>query len=442
VAALTGHLHPIPPPSGLPATAAALPALVVARAYASGITAVTGVEAISNGVSVFRPVEWRNARRVLTWMGAILAVSFTGITLLAWRLRPVPTERRTLVSELGAALFGRTAGGRAALLILQVTTTAILVLAANTSFSDFPRLASFHAADGYLPRPFLRRGPRLVFSVGIVTLAVLAMTVTIVLGADVHRMIPLYAVGVFASFTFSQAGMTRRHLRLRQKGWRTGLLINGVGVLGSGSALVAILVTKFTHGAWVVALLIPAGVGFTLCVRRYYDHVDGWLAQPHTGHADWRRHVCVVAVGAADGMARRGLELARRLQPDELHAVHVEVDPEETKRVVARWQAMDLGVDLEVVPAPYRERGGPLLAAVRQSRQAGATMVTVVICRLVVRWWQRPLLSDDTAAVRAALLGEPGVAVIENELAFRAGDRRAGRPAPTAPSADSSHRDR
>ena len=523
-AAVTGHLHPLPPPPGLPSAGAALPALLVVRAYASGITAVAGVEAISNGVSVFRPVEWRNARRVLTWMGAILAVSFSGITLLAWRLQPVPSERRTLVSQLGAALFGETGSGRAALLVLQVATTAILVLAANTSFADFPRLASFHARDSFLPRSFMRRGPRLEFTVGIVTLAVMATTVMIVLGADVHRMIPLYAVGVFASFTFSQAGMTRRHLRVRQDGWRTGLLINTVGALGSGSALLAVLVTKFAHGAWVVVVLIPAGVGLTLAVRRHYQRVDGWLAKPSTGCACWRRlrvvigltrpdaamaaaarnyaaglepeegvdvttianrrraraalgdirrrqilgsltllvvplrlgeglpppwaparlflrgvrqlsdaaagtlvvdqdrattrgaHACVVAVGAADGLARRSLALARRLRPDELHAVHVELDPEEAKRVADQWRKTDFGIELETVPAPYRERGGPLLAEVRRLRQAGAAVVTVVIGRLSVRWWQRPLHCDDTAAVRAALRGEPGTAVTEHLL--------------------------
>jgi hypothetical protein len=532
VAALTGHLHPLPPPPGLPTATAAVPALLLLRAYASGITAVTGVEAISNGVSVFQPVEWRNARRVLTWMGAILAVSFTGITLLAWRLQPVPTERRTLVSELGAALFGRTPAGRAALLVLQVATTAILVLAANTSFSDFPRLATFHAADGYLPRPFLRRGARLVFSTGIVTLAVVATTVMIVLGADVHRMIPLYAVGVFASFTFSQTGMSRRHLRLRQEGWQLGLLINALGALGSGAALVAILVTKFAHGAWVVALLVPAGVRFALAVHHHYERVDAWLTRPETGRARWRelrvvigltrpdpaaetaarayaaelepgagvnvttigagrgaraafddvrrsqepaslalllfplapgvdppppwspagtllrrvrrlpdaavatlvvdparpassgrRHACVVAVDAADGLARRGLEIARRLHPDEIHAVHVEVDPAETAGTVATWESAGLGLELRILAAPYRERGGPLRAEVLRLEEEGATAVTVVVCTPGPRWWQRPLYRADTSIIRRALRDLPGAAVVDHRLPLLTNER-------------------
>ncbi len=151
-------------------------------------------------------------------MGAILALSFSGITLLAWRVHPVPSERRTVVSQLGEVVFGRSPAGRVALLLLQVATTLILVLAANPSFADFPRLASFHAGDGYLPRPLRRRGRRLVPSIGITALAVISTAVVVGLGADVHRMIPFYAVGVFTSFTFSQAGMTRRHLRLREPG--------------------------------------------------------------------------------------------------------------------------------------------------------------------------------------------------------------------------------
>ncbi|MDQ1518002.1 MAG: hypothetical protein QOE80_3832 [Actinomycetota bacterium] len=524
VSGLSGRLHPLPPASGLP-VASAVPLLVLVRAYASGTTALTGVEAISNGVPIFRPVEWRNARRVLTWMGAILAVSFSGITLLAWRVHPVPTERRTVVSQLGEVVFGRSPAGRVALLLLQVATTLILVLAANTSFADFPRLASFHAGDGYLPRPLRRRGRRLVPSIGITALAVIATAVVVGLGADVHRMIPFYAVGVFTSFTFSQAGMTRRHLRLREPGWQQGLLVNALGAAGSGLALAAVLVTKFTHGAWVVALLVPAGVGLSLAVHRHYQRTDAWLAGPAAGRAGWHgtqvviglprsdgvveaaarryaarlqpsggsdvrcvgrrpaaratvdelrrraapgcltvvvvpvradegfppwspvprflrraarlehvavttvatgrdrppsggRHACVVAVGGADGLARRGLAIARLLQPDELHAVHVDVDPEETAEAVERWESAELGVELRILPAPYRERAGPLRAEVQRLQQSGAEFVTVVVCTLRLRWWQRPLYRFDTDTIRQGLATVPGAAVVEHRVAL------------------------
>jgi hypothetical protein len=524
-AALTGRLHPLPPPTTLPA-ASVVPLFVIVRAYASGTTALTGVEAISNGVSIFRPVEWRNARRVLTWMGAILAVSFTGITLLAWKLHPFPSERKTVVAQLGDVVFGPTPVGRLGLLLLQVATTAILVLAATTAFNDFPRLASFHAADGFLPRPLRRRGSRLVPSVGIVALAVVATTVVVVLGANVHRMIPLYAVGVFTSFTFSQAGMMRHHLRHREEHWRRGLILNGLGALGSGLALLAVLVTKFTHGAWIIVLLVPAGVLLSLAIHRHYQRADAWLAAPDSGRADWRRtravvalsrpdraleaaarryvdhlrpeagievevlsrrgrirpalrrirerapagcltvivvplragqglpppwspvsallrragrlddvavvgvvvdpderpaggrHACLVAVGGADALARRGLAVARLLHPDEVHAVHVEVDPDEAARAVATWESSGLAVELRILPAPYRERGGPLREEVQRLRRTGAEVVSVVICTLRLRWWQRPLYLADTGTIRRALAAVTGAALVEHRLPY------------------------
>ncbi|MDQ1493307.1 MAG: hypothetical protein QOJ23_5821 [Actinomycetota bacterium] len=521
-AALSGRLHPLPPPPGLP-MASTVPLLVLVHAYASGTTALTGVEAISNGVSVFRPVEWCNARRVLTWMGAILAVTFSGITLLAWRVHPVPNERRTVVSQLGEVVFGRTPVGKLGLLLLQVATTLILVLAANTSFADFPRLAGFAAGDGYLPRPLRRRGSRLVPSIGIIALAVIATGVVVGLGADVHRMIPFYALGVFAAFTFSQAGMTRRHLRLREPGWQHALVLNALGAAGSGLALAAVLVTKFTHGAWVVAVLLAAGLALSLAIHRHYRYADAWLAGPDAGRADWHgtqvviglprpdgvlevaarryatrlqpsagvdvksvggwpsaraaveeigrragpgcltavvvpgrtgrrfppwspvapflwraarlenvavttlyvdpdrprsggRHACLVAVGRADGLARRGLAVARLLAADELHAVLVDVDPDETARAVARWEQAAPGVELRILPAPYRERAGPLRAEVHRLQQSGAEYVSVVVCTLRLRWWQRPLYLFDTDTIRQGLATAPGAAVVEHRL--------------------------
>ncbi|HKN49235.1 MAG TPA: APC family permease [Actinomycetota bacterium] len=537
VAALRGHLHALPPPPGETLrTTGTVGWLLILHAYASGTTALTGVEAISNGVSVFRPVEWRNARRVLMWMGAILAVSFGSITVLAWKLHPVPTDQKTLVSEVGAALFGHGTAGHLALLILQVATTLILVLAANTSFSDFPRLASFHAGDGYLPRPLRRRGSRLVFSTGILVLATLATTVVLVVGADVHRLIPLYAVGVFASFTFSQAGMTRRHWRLRERGWRRGLAINAAGSAGSGLALVTILVSKFTHGAWAVAIIVPVGVGLFVAIHRHYERADAWLAAPGTGRAIWQRvrvlvatdrhhvaladaaasyarrvasrdeamervvgrrearslldetgdatltllvlphwpvssgalrgawrrvaavprladerlrrtalrhddttvasltlerggrvserdrHIAIVVVGRPDGLARRGLAVANALGADEVHALHVEVDPEETTAVLEEWSRSDLGIEPEVIPAPYREPGGPLKARVEELHRGTHAVTSVIAPALALRWWQRLLYANSTRALRKALAGTGTTALIECRLSLATGE--------------------
>jgi amino acid transporter len=531
-AGVRGHLHALPPPPGVTLrTTATVGWLLILHAYASGTTALTGVEAISNGVSVFRPVEWRNARKVLMWMGGILAVSFGSITILAWKLHPVPSDQKTLVSEIGAALFGRSTAGRLALLILQVATTLILVLAANTSFSDFPRLASFHAGDGYLPRPLRRRGSRLVFSTGILALATLATTVVLVVGADVHRLIPLYAVGVFASFTFSQAGMTRRHLRLREPGWRHGLVINAAGSVGSGLALVAILISKFTHGAWAVAIIVPVGVGLFVSIHRHYERADAWLSAPGTGRATWRRlrvlvatdhhdvaladaaasyarrvasrdetvtrvvgrgearslleesgestltlltlphwaggsgavrggsagrarlvprpaeerlrrealrhadtavasltlerggriseqdrHIALVVVGRPDGLARRGLAVANALAPDEVHALHIEIDPDETRAVLDEWARSDLGIEPEVVPAPYREPGGPVRVRVEELRRGTHAVISVVAPSLALRWWQRLLYANSTRELRRALAGTGTTALVECRL--------------------------
>ncbi|MCU1463034.1 MAG: putative integral rane protein [Acidimicrobiales bacterium] len=305
--ALTGGLHPLPPPGGivLPPETTAVGVLVVLHAYASGTTALTGVEAISNGVTAFRPPEASNAVRVLMWMGAILAASFAGITLLAWRVHPIPTAKKTLVSELGGAIFGNGSIGRSGQLALQITTTGILVLAANTSYSDFPRLASFHAGDGYLPRPLRRRGRRLVFSTGILTLAGASTMIVVALGASVHRLIPLYAVGVFASFTFSQAGMSIRHWRRREEHWRRGLAINATGAVGSGFALVVVAVAKFERGAWVVILLVPVVATVFVAIHRHYERTDRRLADLDAPEQRVDAVVVVARRGGATDAARR-----------------------------------------------------------------------------------------------------------------------------------------
>jgi amino acid transporter len=517
--ALSGGLHPLPPPPGLviPPETTAVGLFVLLHAYASGTTALTGVEAISNGVSAFRPPEARNAVKVLTSMGAILAVLFGGITLLAWRAHPIPTAKKTLVSELGDAIFGSGSIGGTGRLALQITTTAILVLAANTSYSDFPRLASFHASDGFLPRPLRRRGRRLVYSTGIVALACVSTAVVVALGADVHRLIPLYAVGVFASFTFSQAGMSVRHWRLREKGWRRGLAINATGAVGSGFALMAVAVAKFTRGAWVVILLVPLAVEVLLSIHRHYERSDRRLADLDApdqhldailvagqGHApndgalryaravgpggvrvvpgstrelvrmlprdreegsrvlvvygacpgrhrnpfsacgrlrrylvrrpgvalaavsphgwdelpDAPRHIVVVVAGDAAGLARRGLALARTLAPTEVHAVCVDLDPDRTGQVVATWDQSSFEVPLEVLPAPYREPGGPVRAKVQSLHDAGVDLVSIVIAEVVPRWWQRPLYEFDARRVRVGVHTLPRTTVIEDPVAL------------------------
>src|SRR5262249_32644768 len=237
------------------------------RAFASGCTALTGVEAVSDGVPAFKPSESRNARTVLMWLGAILVVLFLGITYLAYDLGITPREHETVVSQLARRIFG------SGLLYFEVqaVTMLILLLAANTSFADFPRLSFFLARDRFIPRQFANQGDRLVFSNGILILGGVAAILLVVFRGSTHALIPLYAVGVFISFTLSQASMVRRWMRKRGEGWWWRVGLNAVGAVATGVVLVTIAATKFTHGAWIVVLLIPTLVAAFLTMHRHYE---------------------------------------------------------------------------------------------------------------------------------------------------------------------------
>jgi amino acid transporter len=259
---LTGHLPPMPDgqTAPLPPQTATVGLLLVLHAFASGCTALTGVEAISNGVPAFRRPEAQNARRTLIAMGAILGTLFIGVSYLAVHIHVLPyqTGNPTLIGQLAGWVLGTSPAGRVFFYLFQAATLAILILAANTSYADFPRLASFAASDAFLPRQFTKRGHRLVFSNGITTLSVAAAAVIVAFAANYNRMLPLYAIGVFTSFTLSQAGMTRRHVRLREPGWRYGIVVNGLGALVTLVVLLDIIQTKFSAGAWMVLVALPA----------------------------------------------------------------------------------------------------------------------------------------------------------------------------------------
>ncbi|MGH2529936.1 MAG: APC family permease, partial [Actinomycetota bacterium] len=294
--ALTGDLHPLPLPDETLRTTGAIGMFLVLHAFASGGAAVTGVEAISNGIPAFKPPEWRNARTTLMWMGSILGVMFLGLSFLAFRLQVVPTEGKTVISQIGRAVFGSGASGTAMFLMLQVGTTLILILAANTSFADFPRLANFQATDNFMPRQLTQRGHRLVFSNGIVGLALAATVLVVAFQADVHRLIPLYAIGVFTSFTLSQAGMARRHLRIREPRWRRSLLINGFGAFTTAVVTVIIGYTKFLDGAWAIVLFVPVMVWLLVRLNRQYEREREELDEdlPRFDASDIRRPIALV----------------------------------------------------------------------------------------------------------------------------------------------------
>jgi amino acid transporter len=352
VRVFTGTLHPLAVPPDVLRTTGSVGAFLVLHAFASGGAAVTGVEAISNGIPAFKPPEWKNARTTLMWMGSLLGLMFLGLSYLTVHLKVVPTETRTVISAVGRTVFGGGAAGYALFLMLQVATTLILILAANTSFADFPRLANFHATDNFMPRQLTKRGHRLVFSNGIIGLAVASTVLVVIFQADVHRLIPLYAIGVFMSFTLSQAGMARRHIRLEEPGWRHGLMINGLGGVTTAIVTVIIAYTKFRHGAWAVMVFVPAMVWLLVRLNHQYAREQRELEQDlqRLVVSDLQRPVTILLVEEFDSKTIHALQYAKTIRSEQVFAVHIEDDPLRTMELQTEWQAAGLGeVPLKVL---------------------------------------------------------------------------------------------
>jgi amino acid transporter len=385
---------------------------VVLHAFASGGAAVTGVEAISNGVPAFRPPEWRNARTTLVIMGATLGLMFLGLSMLASELHAAPFAEGTptVISQIGRLVYGGGLAGQALFYSLQVGTMLILVMAANTSFADFPRLASFHAGDNFMPRQLTKRGHRLVFSNGILALAASSIVLVVVTGAKVDRLIPLYAIGVFTSFTLSQAGMARHHVRLKEPGWRTGLLINGTGAVLSLVVDVIIAITKFTHGAWAILVLVPVMVGLLVRLNRQYEAEAVELEHDARQAATTpvlRRHVVLVLVDRLDRSAARALQYARTLAPDELRAVHVAVDLDVADALADEWRRLGLSrLPLELVECPDRRITRSVLQVVADELVRGDTEVSVLLPRRSYRRAWHRLLHDRTADAIASAISD------------------------------------
>src|ERR1700736_3244765 len=375
---------------------------VVLRAFASGGAAVTGVEAISNGVPAFREPSWRNARTTLVYMGSMLGAMFLGLSILAARMHVAPYEKGTptVISQVGKLIYGHSGMGRALFFSLQAGTTLILVLAANTSFADFPRLASFAAADGFMPRQLNKRGHRLVFSNGIMALAAVAIVLVIATDAKVSRLIPLYAIGVFTSFTLSQAGMARHHVTHREPKWRTGLFVNGMGAVLSLVVDVIIAVTKFTEGGWVVIVAVPLLVLVLLRLNRQYveEHDELRHDAPKAAAAPiLRRHVVLILVDQLDLAAARAIHYARSLTPDELQGGHFALDTTRATALRQAWAELGLSrVPLDIVECPDRRLTRAAVNLVAEVLADGDTEATVLLPRLEYdRSWHR-LLHDRT----------------------------------------------
>ena len=411
VGAIRWALGDLPRLPAQPVTAAApFTWFLVLRAFSSGCTALTGVEAISNGVPAFKSPEARNAAITMGWMAGILGVLFLGISGLTSALGIVPQADQTVVSQLARALFG----DGLFYYLVQGSTTLILVLAANTSFADFPRLSSLLARDRYAPRQFRTMGDRLVFSNGIVLLATAAALLIVIFRAETHALIPLYAVGVFISFTLSQAGMVRHWLMDQGDGWRWRLLINGVGAAVTAAVTLVIAVTKFTHGAWIVVLLVPLMVLGFRAVHHHYELVAAELSLDHLAEEPPVANTVLVLVGDLHMGVVKALRYAQSLSPSP-KAVFVELDPSWTPRLEERWSKGGCGVPLIVLASPYRSMLGPLLQYIdRIKRQAPNSVVTIVIPEFVPRrWWQHLLHNQTALLVKGALLFRRGVVVVD-----------------------------
>jgi amino acid transporter len=398
----TGNLPRTPPPDMR--AVEMLGWFLVLRAFSSGCTAMTGTEAISNGIPAFRPPESRNAAITLGWMAVILGTFFVGITVLADRLGIVPMAEETVVSQIARRLHGTGLFYYA----VQAATALILVLAANTSFADFPRLSSLLARDRFVPRQFATLGERLVFSNGILVLGAMAALLLVIFGGETHALIPLYAVGVFISFTLSQSGMVRHWWRKdRVSGWRHKIVINGLGALATGIVTVVIAVTKFTHGAWIVVLVIPALVATFLAMRRHYEDVAEQLSLEGLAGPPELHHTVLIIVGDLHRGVVRAVQYAKTLATGaSVRAVFVETDPAKTAKLEEKWARWGLGVPLVILGSPYRSLLRPLIEYLDALQSQGDDhIVTVVIPEfLPSKWWQHILHNQTALLVKGALL--------------------------------------
>ena len=394
-----GDIEPVPfnPKKfeGINQVGGSLGLFILLRGFSSGAVALTGIEAIADGVPAFRKPEAKNAAATILMMGALLGSLFFGISILAHHLHPYPSRQETVISQMGRAVFG----DGPVYVVLQIATAAILTLAANTAYADFPRLSSIIARDGFLPRQFANRGDRLVFSNGVVFLAVAAGALLVAFGGITNALIPLYAVGVFTSFTLSQLAMVVRHRSLKHRGWRRGMVISAVGSGATFVVLLIVAVTKFTVGAWLPIVVVPAIIMLFVAIRRHYDGVGAMLdLSPEQARPAAVNHTVVVLVGRIHRGVLKALDYARSLRPQHLVAVYVSFEDEDREELEKQWRALQIDVPLEIVYSPYRELIGPIERYIDEldDRWDNDT-VTVVIPEFVVNKWYEHLLHNQSA---------------------------------------------
>jgi amino acid transporter len=405
---MTRGAPPPPDPGTLPVMEP-LTVFLVLRAFSGGCAALTGTEAVANGVQYFRPPESRNAGITLIWMASILATSTVGVTFLAYFHHIVPRAEETVVSVLARQIFGRTW----VYFMIQAATAVILLLAVNTSFAGFPMLASIMAKDRFVPRQFANRGDRLVFSNGVIILAGASCLLLVIFGGSTHALIPLYAIGVFTAFTLSQAGMVLHWWRERGPRWRPHAAFNALGASATAVVVVVIAVTKFVYGAWIVVIVIPCLVLGFLTIRRHYDtlrpqlSLDGF-APPKVG-----RHPVVVLVAGLHRGVVTALTYAKAISPN-VTAITVDLDPTATSRLRMQWQEWAPDVPLVVLDSPYRSVLQPVLNYIDQmeKQREGAYMTIILPEFIPAKWWQHLLHNQTALLIKGALLFRRGKVAI------------------------------
>jgi amino acid transporter len=418
-----------PPHFDLMDPLAAISPFLILHAFSSGTAALTGIEAISNGTTAFKEPRSKNAGITLIWMAAILSSLFIGISFLSGQVRAVPSEQETVISQLARTIFF---GQDVLYIAIILATTVILILAANTAFAGFPRLGALMAKDGYLPRQLTYRGSRLVYSYGIVSLALIASGLVVIFQASVTRLIPLYAIGVFLSFTLAQFGMARRWRKcgkikpgdeliefgstLRyEKNWKMKMVANGIGALCTAVVMVIFAITKFRDGAWVVLILIPVLVVVFQFINRHYRSLATRLSLEEFGGPPPKaaRHRVILPISGVHQGSLAALRYARLLS-DDITAVHISIDPIETEKVQQKWETWGEGIRLVIVDSPFRLFLEPLLEYIEEiiaQRQPNETITIVVPEFVPVKRWHDFLHMQTAKLLHSELLSRPGVVV-------------------------------
>jgi len=384
---------------------------LIMRAFSGGCATLTGTEAVSNGIPAFRPPESRNAGIVMVWMATILSTTSLGITYLARAYNVTPRETETVASILARNVFG---GENLLYYNIQLATMLILLVAANTSFADFPRLSSIMARDGFMPRQLANRGDRLVFSNGVLVLSALSILLLIIFRGETHALIPLYAIGVFLSFTLSQAGMARHWLKLTDEHPKPHhIFLNGLGALTTGIVTIVIAVSKFALGAWIVVILIPLMVICLLQVRRHYEVLGRQLNLEGFSPPKLGRHPVVVLVGGIHRGVVTALAYAKAISPN-VTAITVDLDPTATSRLQMQWQQWAPDIPLVILDSPYRSVIQPVLHYIDQmEKQRDGDYMTIILPEFVpAKWWQHLLHNQTALLIKGALLFRRGKVAI------------------------------